>query len=212
MTVGSGAAVEVTRIVAIRHGETDWNAQKRLQGQLDIGLNALGREQARRLAAALAGEEFAAVYASDLERARRTAEAFALPAGLPVKTDRGLRERGFGIFEGYTYSEIEARWPEDTTRWRRREPEFAPAGGETLEGFQARCVATAARLAAAHAGESIALVAHGGVLDALYRAATHVGLGAPRSWELGNASINRLLHNGEGFVLVGWDDRRHLED
>lgn len=204
--------MEATRIVAVRHGETAWNAEKRLQGQLDIGLNELGREQARRLAAALAGEAFSAVYASDLERARTTAEAFARPAGLAVQTDRGLRERGFGIFEGHTYAEIEQRWPDETVRWRRREAGFAPAGGETLEGFQARCVATAARLAAAHPGEAIALVVHGGVLDALYRAATRVGLSAPRSWELGNASINRLLHSDQGFVLVGWDDRRHLDE
>lgn len=204
--------VDVTRIVVVRHGETAWNAEKRLQGQLDIGLSEVGREQARRLAGALAGEEFSAVYASDLVRARATAEAFARPAGITVRTDLGLRERGFGIFEGHTYAEIEQRWPDETLRWRRREPGFAPAGGESLEGFQARCVATAARLAIAHPGQAIALVAHGGVLDALYRAATRVGLSAPRSWELGNAAINRLLHSGEGFVLVGWDDRRHLEE
>ena len=204
--------VEPTRIVAIRHGETAWNAEKRLQGQLDIGLNARGLDQAQRLATALADERFDAVYASDLLRARATAEAFARPMGLTVHTDRGLRERAFGVFEGLTYAEIEQHWPEDTLRWRRREPGFGPEGGETLEGFQARCVAAAARIAGSHAGESIALVAHGGVLDALYRAATRAGLSAPRTWELGNAAINRLLHGDAGFVLVGWDDRRHLDE
>lgn len=204
--------MDATRIVAIRHGETAWNAEKRLQGQLDIGLNELGREQARRLFDALAGEEFSAVYASDLIRARATAEAFARPAGIAVQTDRALRERGFGIFEGHTYAEIEQRWPDETLRWRRREPDFAPEGGESLVAFQARCVSAALRIAAAHPGQSIALVAHGGVLDALYRAATRVGLSAPRSWELGNAAINRLLHSDEGFVIVGWDDRRHLDE
>jgi probable phosphoglycerate mutase len=204
--------VDATRVVAIRHGETAWNAEKRLQGQLDIGLNPRGREQAVRLAAALAEEGFAAVYASDLLRARATAEAFARPAGWPVVTDPGLRERAFGVFEGHTYAEIEHRWPEDAQRWRRREPGFTPVGGESLEGFQSRCVAAAARLASAHPGEAVALVTHGGVLDALYRAATRVGLTAPRSWELANASVNRLLYSGEGFVIVGWDDRRHMDE
>lgn len=203
---------EVTRVLAIRHGETAWNVERRLQGQIDIALNERGLDQARRLALALEGEDLAAVYASDLQRAHATAQGLAASAGLPVLFDHGLRERSFGVFEGHTYDEIERRWPEQSQRWRRREPDFVPEGGESLAGFQARAVAAAERLAAAHAGQSIALVAHGGVLDALYRAATRAGLSAPRTWELGNASINRLLHSSEGFVLVGWNDSRHLED
>jgi 2,3-bisphosphoglycerate-dependent phosphoglycerate mutase len=202
----------VTRVIAIRHGETAWNAEQRLQGHTDIGLNERGQEQARRLARALEGEDFAAVYASDLSRAFATAQAFAEPAGLTVQPDTGLRERAFGLFEGHTYGEIEQRWPDGALRWRQRDPAFAPEGGESLETFQARCVAAVSRLAAAHAGQSIAVVAHGGVLDALYRAATRAGLSAPRTWALGNASVNRLLHTDEGFVLVGWNDSRHLDD
>ena len=96
-------------------------------------------------------------------------------------------------------------------RWREREPDFAPGGGETLEGFYARCVGCASALAARHPGQTIALVAHGGVLDCLYRAATRLGLQAARSWSLGNASVNRLLWHGDGFTLVGWNDAAHLE-
>jgi probable phosphoglycerate mutase len=203
--------MQATRIVVIRHGETAWNAEQRMQGHIDIALNERGREQARRLRLALEGEAFDAVYASDLQRALATAQAFAQPAGLTVRTERGLRERAFGIFEGHRYSEIEQRWPEGAMHWRRRTPDYAPQGGETLVDFHARCIAVAARLAAAHAGESIALVAHGGVLDMLYRAATRAGLEAQRTWELGNASVNRLLYSPEGFVLVGWNDSRHLE-
>ena len=95
-------------------------------------------------------------------------------------------------------------------RWLRREPDFAAGGGESLNDFSARCLAAAGRLAAAHPGQAIALVAHGGVLDCLYRAATRATLQAPRSWQLGNASINRLLATGEGFSLVGWNDDAHL--
>jgi len=203
--------MDATRIIAIRHGETAWNVEARVQGHLDIGLNEHGRAQAQRLRLALEGEPLAAVHSSDLARARETAEAFALPAGLSVQIHGSLRERALGCFEGHTYADIEQRWPDEATRWRKRDPTFAPIGGETLENFYRRCVEAATRLAAAHVGQTIALVAHGGVLDALYRAATRAGLAAPRTWELGNASVNRLLYSDGGFVLVGWNDRQHLE-
>ena len=97
-------------------------------------------------------------------------------------------------------------------RWRRRDPDFGAPGGETLRDFFDRSVATVTRLAAAHPGQTIAVVSHGGVMDALYRAAARVALDAPRSWQLGNASINRLLYTPQGFTLVGWSDTYHLED
>jgi probable phosphoglycerate mutase len=203
---------EPTRIVAVRHGETAWNVDTRIQGQLDIPLNETGRWQAERLAAALAHEGLAAVYASDLLRARQTAEAIGRVAGVPVMCDKGLRERGFGAFQGMTYAEISARWPEQAERWRRREPDFSPGEtGESLNVFYARCVSVASRLAALHPGQTIALVTHGGVMDCLYRAASRLDLQAARSWLLGNASINRLLYTPEGFTLVGWSDTGHLE-
>jgi 2,3-bisphosphoglycerate-dependent phosphoglycerate mutase len=203
--------LEATRILAIRHGETAWNVDTRIQGHLDIPLNDTGRRQARRLAEAVAGEELAAVYASDLARACETAQALAHGAGVEVVRHDGLRERAFGAFEGLTFAEIEARWPEQALRWRRRDPDFASEGGETLSAFYARCVATASALASRHRGRQIALVSHGGVMDCLYRAATRVDLAAPRTWRLGNASINRLLHTPQGFSLVGWSDTQHLE-
>ena len=202
---------QATRILAIRHGETDWNAAARIQGHTDIALNAHGRWQAQRLAEALAHEAIAAVYTSDLARARATAAPLAAVTGAPLRVDIELRERHFGSFEGSTFDEIERRAPADAARWRAREPDFAPGGGEALADFYARCVAVATRLAAAHAGATIALVSHGGVLDSLYRAATRVGLQAPRSWKVGNAAINRLLHTPQGFTLVGWNDSHHLQ-
>jgi probable phosphoglycerate mutase len=200
-----------TRVIAVRHGETAWNVDTRIQGQLDIGLNAKGRWQAGRVAEALAGEGLEVIYASDLARAHDTALAIGRATGLAVQADRSLRERAFGIFEGRTWAEIEAHFPEHSARWRAREPGYGPEGGETLRGFYERVVATAGALAARHAGQTIALVAHGGVMDCLYRAAARVALDAPRSWQLGNAAINRLLHTGEGFTLVGWSDTSHLD-
>lgn len=203
---------QATRVLAIRHGETAWNVDGRIQGQLDVPLNEMGRWQVHRLALAVADEDIAAVYSSDLLRALETAQAVARGCGVPIVTDVGLRERGFGEFEGLTYTEINARWPEMGERWRRRDPTFGAPGGETLNEFFERNIATATRLAALHPGQTIALVSHGGVMDCLYRAASRVALDAPRSWQLGNAAINRLLYTPQGFTLVGWSDAYHLDD
>jgi len=203
---------EPTRIIAIRHGETTWNVDTRIQGQLNIPLNDTGRRQAGRMALALSDEPITAIYASDLARAWETAHYLGRALGVDVTPEHGLRERGFGEFEGKTYAEIEALLPEQSLRWRKRDPQFAPPGGESLLALRNRVVAAAERLAARHPGELIALVSHGGVMDVLYRAATRLDIQAPRTWALGNAAINRLLWSPEGFTLVGWADTQHLDD
>jgi probable phosphoglycerate mutase len=129
-----------------------------------------------------------------------------------VRAEPGLRERCFGEFQGRTFAEIELELPEQARRWRQRDPAFTPAGGESLLVLQERVLATAARLAARHPGEQIALFGHGGVMDILYRAATRLDLQAARTWALGNTAINRLLWSPEGFSLVGWADVQHLSD
>ena len=202
---------EATRIIAIRHGETAWNVDTRIQGHLDIPLSANGRWQAERLAEALTDEPIQAIYASDLTRAWETAQYLAHATRLQVVADIGLRERGFGDFEGKTFAEIAVLLPEQSMRWRKRDPLFAPAGGESLTDLTSRVLAAVNRLAAAHPGEQIALVAHGGVMDVLYRAATHLGIQAPRTWTLGNTAINRLLWTPDGLSLVGWADTQHLD-
>ena len=210
--------LEATRILALRHGETAWNASGRIQGQLDIDLNPRGRWQAERLAQALADsaaadQPIAAIYSSDLKRAWSTAEPLAAELQLPLIAEPALRERAFGVFEGHTFDEIKAAWPLEAERWRKREPDFAPAeGGESLRAFRERIVDVVQRLAARHAGAQIALVAHGGVMDVLYRAATRQDIQDVRSWTLHNAAINRLLWTPAGFTLVGWADAQHLAD
>ncbi|MDE2402602.1 MAG: histidine phosphatase family protein [Burkholderiales bacterium] len=202
----------VTRLLVIRHGETAWNLDARIQGHTDIPLNDHGRWQAERLAQALVDEGIHAVYASDLQRACATATPLALAAGLSLQLDPGLRERHFGRFEGMTQAEVARQWPDEGRRWRERDPAYGPDGGETLQSFYERCVATAARLAQQHVGQTIALVAHGGVLDCFYRAANRLPVHAPRAWKIANASVNRLLHHPQGFSMLGWGDTRHLDD
>lgn len=202
---------QITHIVLIRHGETDWNRERRLQGQLDVPLNTQGLEQAAQLGKALARERFDAVYASDLSRAKQTAQALADEVGVTVRDDAGLRERCYGQFEGLTYAEVAAQHPADFDAWQNRVPEFAPPGGETLTEFHERAVEAALRLIRRHPGERIALVSHGGVLDCLYRHANAMTLTEPRQHELRNASINRLSSDGHQLTVLQWGDVAHLD-
>ena len=204
--------MDPTRIIAVRHGETSWNADARIQGQRDIGLNDTGRWQAQRVGHALAEEAITAVYSSDLERAHATAQSISEVKGIPVIPHEGLRERSFGMFEGKTFDEIHETWPEHAHNWRKRIPEWQPPeGGESLIQLRERVTRTVQELAARHPGEQIVLVAHGGVLDALYRVATGQEVNSPRTWELPNGAINRLLWTPQGFTLVGWSDTQHLD-
>ena len=204
--------MHATRIIAIRHGETAWNVDTRIQGHLDIPLNDTGLWQARQVAHALAGEPIAAVYTSDLQRAHATAQAVATATGAPLTTDLGLRERSFGHFQGRTFAQIEAELPDDARRWRKRDPHYAPDGGESLMSLRERIARTVTALAARHVGEQVVMVAHGGVLDVLYRLATRQDIQAPRTWQLANAAINRLLWTPQGLSLVGWADTQHLDN
>lgn len=205
--------METTRILAIRHGETAWNVETRIQGHVDIPLNDQGLWQATQLANALQSEDIHAVYASDLNRAFTTAQAIAQSRQLPVTTTPALRERHLGQFQGQTWAEIENRHPEDALRWKQRDPQWTPVGGgESLLVLRQRVEQVADELASRHSGQHIVWVTHGGVLDVLYRLATQQSLQAARTWGLRNTAINRLLWSPQGLQLVGWADERHLDD
>jgi 2,3-bisphosphoglycerate-dependent phosphoglycerate mutase len=205
--------MDATRILAIRHGETAWNVDTRIQGHLDIPLNEVGLFQAQHLGQALAQRDAVhAVYASDLSRAHTTASAIAQAMGQSVTAHTGLRERHFGAFQGRTFAEIEAELPEHALHWRKRTPEWVPpGGGESLLMLRERILSTVNELAARHPGQQIVMVAHGGVMDILYRAATRLDLQAPRTWQLTNTAVNRLLWTPQGLSLVGWGDTSHLD-
>ena len=200
-----------TELIMIRHGVTAWNKERRFQGQIDIPLDDEGLRQAQLLGQSMAGAALAAVYASDLTRARQTAEPLASAIGLPVVAEPGLRERHYGAFEGRTWDELQREHAADFARWRAREPDFSlPGGGETLLALHDRVETTMRALAARHPGASVVAVTHGGVLDCAYRIATGLGMREPRQHDLLNASINRIIFDGERFSLVGWADVAHL--
>ncbi len=203
-----------TTIVLIRHGETPWNAERRLQGHIDIPLSDTGLQQAAAVGQALAGEPLAAILSSDLRRAQQTAQAVADLHGLPVQTDALLRERCYGVFEGLLYADIAARYPHEYAQWQSRQIDAVMPSGEreaeSFRQFYARANAAIARWAAHCDGQTIAIVAHGGVLECAYRAAVGMTLGSPRDFPVINASVNRLSYADGKLHLLHWGNIEHL--
>src|SRR5919106_4393521 len=148
----------MTDILLIRHGETLWNQQGRMQGQHDSPLTPTGLHQARQLARRLKDVSFTALYSSDLGRAHQTARCIADETGHDVIAERGLRERDFGIFEGLTNAEIKVRYPEDYELFAKRDPHYVMSGGESAAQFMARVLATLDRIADIHNSDTIVVV------------------------------------------------------
>ncbi|SAK52081.1 phosphoglycerate mutase [Caballeronia arationis] len=204
-----------TQILFIRHGETDWNRIKRIQGHIDIPLNEHGFTQAEQLAARMvrdvkAGARLDAVYSSDLQRAQQTARPFADALGLPLQLSEGLRERWYGAFQGHDSDEISQKFPDEYVEWQTRDPGFVPTGGESQRAFYHRVLHAVEPIVAAHPGGRIACVAHGGVLDCIYRFAMRVALQEPRKWPLLNCSINIVDFETGAASVVAWGDIAHL--
>jgi len=204
---------DATTLLLIRHGETAWNAEHRIQGRLDVPLSTTGMWQAGRLADRLAGEPIDAVVSSDLARARMTAAPVAEAHGLRMVAEPRLRERVFGIFEGKTLDEIAARHPEEFAAWRARDVEWRMPGGESGTEFIARVLEAVREVAASHVGRTVAVVTHGGVLDVVYRNARALAWDAPREHLMLNAGINRMQARSEPLRLqiIGWADVAHLD-
>ena len=210
--MNTASTPQVTLLCLVRHGETDWNAEGRVQGQTDVPLNAAGTAQASAVGAALAGERFAAIYSSDLTRVRQTAQPAAQRLGLAVRCDAALRERHYGMFETHTYAEVRERFPEDYARFRKKELDYDFRGGESLRVFNQRALGCVRSLAGRHPGESILVFTHGGVLEMVYRHATALGLSTPREFEIPNAAINWVEVSAESWSVRRWAERAHLEN
>jgi 2,3-bisphosphoglycerate-dependent phosphoglycerate mutase len=198
----------MTELIVMRHGETDWNRQHRFQGQIDVPLNAVGRAQAERLAQRLAAEPFDVVIASDLQRARMTAELAA--GGRDILCDPLWREQSFGVAEGLDAPTIAQRHPDLWTQWLLHDADFALPGGESVRAFYDRVLRAVQRVNELHAGARVAVFTHGGVLDMLWRAACQHPLHGARSCDIPNTGINRLRWRDGALEIVQWADASHL--
>jgi 2,3-bisphosphoglycerate-dependent phosphoglycerate mutase len=204
-----------TQILFIRHGETAWNRIKRIQGHIDIPLAESGIEQARLLGARLAkGARLDALWSSDLMRAQQTAQPIADALGLPLQLTEGLRERNYGAFQGHDSDQIAERFPHEYAHWQTRDPGFTPPEGESQRVFYHRVLHALEPILAKHPEGRIACVAHGGVLDCIYRFANGLALDAPRAWPLLNTSVNVVDFERDAAVtqarVVAWGDVTHL--
>jgi len=201
-----------TRICLVRHGETEWNAEGRVQGQTDIPLSAVGLAQAKAAADALARHDFSAIYSSDLMRVTQTAEPTVRRMALPLQLDVGLRERHFGIFERMLYTEVRERYPEYYARFRDKDPAFDFETGESLTTFFERSVAAVRRVVERHPGEHALIFTHGGVLEMIYRHAKALGLSSERDFGTPNAGLNWIEISSTGtWQVLRWADVAHLD-
>ncbi len=212
----------MVELILIRHGETAWNLERRLQGNVDIPLNATGLQQAMALANALDNEPLDAIISSDLQRAIQTANALAASRSIQRETDPQWRERSFGGFEGHLIDSIEEHFPAEYAAWRSYQVDSpfpvnpdTQTRGETVRQFHQRIAGALVNLARQRAGQKVAVVAHGGVLECAWRIAHRLPLHAARETAMKNASINRFalrIENGEPVLdLQLWGDVRHLD-
>lgn len=159
----------------VRHGETDWNRERRFQGHADVPLNASGRAQVRTLAEELAGERFAAAYTSPLRRAAESAEILAATLGVELHASEALREVDVGSWSGLTVDEVESRYPEGFARWIDWRCE-GWEDGEAYEDFSRRVVGGLRELAVRHPDEQVLAVTHGGPIRSALASALGLSL------------------------------------
>ncbi|HRE17817.1 MAG TPA: histidine phosphatase family protein [Rhodocyclaceae bacterium] len=201
-----------TRLCLVRHGETEWNAARRMQGHIDVSLNATGRKQAAAAGQWLRGLPIRALYSSDLQRAWTTAQAIALATGIDPQPVCEMRERCMGVFEGLTYDEAKQKFPEDYARFDGRDPDFDVQTGESLRQMHVRITGKLIELEARHRGQIIVVVLHGGVLDIINRFVRGNPLETPRDFLIPNAGLNWIACRDGRWQIEIWGDTRHLED
>ena len=199
-----------TRVVIVRHGQTQWNIRQVRQGHLDSPLTDKGIAQAKALGQRLAREKFSALYSSDLGRAVQTAETIAAVTGHSIVTDARLRERNLGIFQGLNGDEIKEKFPEQY-RWHRTlDPDYVIPAGESVKQQIERNVICLSEIAEKHFGQTVVVVTHGGVLSGLFRHTFSLPFSAPRRFEFMNASLNVFNYEQGSWFLQTWGDVSHL--
>ena len=208
----TGALPDGVRLVLVRHGETDWNMARRIQGQLDEPLNETGRQQAEAAASRFAPGMVDVVYCSDLGRAAQTAAPIGAVTGAPVQPQTVWRERHFGRFQGMRYAEIAETEPAVFARLEARDPSLDLDGGESLMQVRARIDEALRALVARHVGQRVVVVSHGGVLDAIYRLVTGKPVADPRDFPIHNACICLLRWQAGQWQIGRWADIDHLLD
>jgi probable phosphoglycerate mutase len=205
--------MNTTRFCLVRHGETDWNAERRLQGHTDIDLNPRGIAQAAQMAKAIKAIDlqFDVLYTSDLQRAAKTANAIETLFNTKAIVDRDLRERHLGVLQGVSTAEA----PQfDAELWKShlsRDINEELRGGESIAQFAQRIHQALEKIRLQHLGKTVLLVSHGGSLDMMYRLASKQALDAEKAVSVPNASLNWISHDGQSWRVDNWADTSHLD-
>lgn len=200
-----------TKVCIIRHGETDWNKEGRIQGHIDIPLNETGHAQALAMASNASHFSFFAVYSSNLARAMETARALAQRENLEIQILPDLRERHYGIFQGVLKSEAPELYPEAYALYQTRDVHYNFENGESLITFEQRVTGVFDWLVKHHSNQQIAVVCHAGLLDIMYRHATSRSLESERDFDIPNSALNWFHHDGNRWHLDHWDDHHHAK-
>jgi broad specificity phosphatase PhoE len=197
----------VQRVFIVRHGETDYNAEGRWQGQIDVPLNALGLAQAEKLAAYFANTKLDAIFSSDLSRAYQTALAVANVKNLSIIKEARLREMALGEFEGLTRTELDEKFPQEVASWDASE-DFAPPKGESRNQTRARMLEAWQELIAHDKHETILLISHGGAMRQLLTALIPAQMEKVR---FTNTCISLLERQNDGWHGLLVCQTPHLE-
>lgn len=198
-----------TRLILLRHGETEWNACGKFQGHLDSPLTSKGLAQAEAMARRLEKVNFAALYCSDLGRAAHTAEIIARRTGHTLHKDPRLRERCLGIFQGLNKDEISRLHPQEFHLLTNGGPDYAVPEGESVAARFAINLQCLEEIAAQHPAQTTVVVSHGGLVSAMFRYVVGLPLTARRRFSLRNTSFNSFLREHEGWFLETWGDTAH---
>lgn len=201
----------MTKLIFIRHGQTEWNVLGRYQGQTDVALSPLGVEQAQKLAANFPVDKIEAVYASDLKRAMTTAKCVADRFRLPVTPCKSLRELNFGDWEGLTYDEIVAKWPEALSNFFQHPDILKIPNGESFPELRARALACVEKIVAKHPEETVAVVAHGAILRTILTAALHMDLKYVWTIRQFNTAVNIVTYTESGTTVELINGTGHLK-
>ena len=197
-------------LLLVRHGETEWNAEGRIQGHTDIGLSEIGTEQARSLEARLAGLNIDAAYSSDLKRTSETAKLALGERDVILNETPMLREYNKGAFEGMTLAEIKAQFPEEYPRYLEKDLDYAPEGGETARDVSVRMAGIIGRIKSDHLNETVLVVSHGGVLRAAMVSLLGMPLEGNWSFVFGNCGLTTVDTFADNAVLRHFNDTSHL--
>jgi probable phosphoglycerate mutase len=203
-----------TTLLIIRHGETVWNAEHRFQGHGDSPLTETGRNQVAALGRRMEALNFDALISSDLGRTRQTASIIADFTGHAVELDSRLRERNYGVLEGLTVPEIRAKHYEVYDQFNTDDPDYILPGGESHRQHYQRNVSFFEELLTGKLGTKVAAVAHGGVLDSIFRYVAGLPIEQPRCYTTTNASLTIVSHGDfygtTRWVIETWCDAGHL--